>query len=78
MARQRPLQAVKSAANNANYTVDVLRGEARAFFARLKQGVNVTFVRKGNARWMDFLTGKAKEFPIGLKVDFGDEEDEDE
>jgi hypothetical protein len=67
MARQRPLQAVKSAANQANYTAS----EARALIRELRDGFTIYMIRvKGNPNTpMDFLLGRCDELPIALKVE---------
>jgi hypothetical protein len=62
--------------STAQGAILAVEAAALGFMDQLRDGVGITLVRKGNASWMDFLTGKATEFPIGLKVDFGDEEEE--
>jgi hypothetical protein len=71
MARQRPLQAVKSAANNANYTVDVLRADARALMAEIQNGVTIRVIKDKSSPHtiMDFVLGRCDELPIALKVE---------
>ena len=85
MARQRGLRArLNRLEGKANQTMDVAQGAIYAvkesvlgLLEDLRDGVDITLVRKDHTNWMDFLTGKTKEFPIGLKVDFGDDEEGD-
>ena len=67
MARQRPLQAVKAAANQANYTAS----EARKLIDELRDGFTIYMVRpKGNPNTlMDFAMGRCDELPIAFRVE---------
>ena len=71
MARQRPLKAVKSAANNADRTIHVLRADARALMAEIQNGVTIRVIRDPSSPHtiMDFVMGKCDELPIALKVE---------
>ena len=83
MSRQRGLRArLNRLEGKANQTMDVVQGAIYAvkesvlgLLEDLRDGVEITLIRKDHTNWMDFLTGKTKEFPLGLKVDFGDEDD---
>ena len=70
MTRQRPLQAVKSAANNADRTLDVLRADARALMAEIQNGVTIRVIKDKSSPHtiMDFVLGRCDELPIALKV----------
>jgi hypothetical protein len=67
----RPLQAVKSAAVNADRTLDVLRADARALMAEIQNGVTIRVIRDKSSPHtiMDFVLGRCDELPIALKVD---------
>ena len=67
MARQRPLQAVKAAANQANTAAY----EARQLIEELKDGFTIYLVRpKGNPHTLlDFATGKCDELPLAVRVE---------
>jgi hypothetical protein len=71
MNRQRPLQAVKSAANNADRTLDVLREDARALMAEIQNGVTIRVIRDPSSPHtiMDFVMGRCDELPIALRVE---------
>ena len=72
-ALQGDAHATMSTARGAILAVEAA---ALGFMDQLRDGVDITLIRKDHTNWMDFLTGKTKEFPIGLKVDFGDDEEE--
>jgi len=67
----RPLQAVKSAAVNADRTIDVLRADVRALLAEIQNGVTIRVIKDKSSPHtvLDFVTGKCDELPIALKVD---------
>ena len=71
MTRQRPLQAVKSAANNADRTLDVLRADARALMAEIQNGVTIRVIKDKTSPHtvLDFVTGKCDELPIAFRVE---------
>ena len=82
--RQRGLRArLDRVESNAHQTMNSAQGAIHAvkesvlgFMEDLRDGISIVLIRKDNANFMDFLTGKAKEFPLGLRVDFREEEEE--
>jgi hypothetical protein len=71
MARQRPLQAVKKAAANADRTIDVLRADLRALIAELQDGVTIRVIKDRSSPHtvMDFVMGQCDELPIAFRVE---------
>jgi hypothetical protein len=74
MARQRPLQAVKSAAVNADRTIDVLRADLRALLAEIQNGVTIRVIKDKSSPHtiMDFVMGQCDELPVALKIEVKD------
>ena len=74
------LNALQGDAHNtmsaARGAIEAVKAAALGIMDQLRDGVDITLIRKDHTSWMDFLTGKTKEFPIGLRVDFGDDEEE--
>jgi hypothetical protein len=70
---KRTLEVMTALLADANATLQA----ARDLLQAVQDGVDITLVRRENtATLLDFATGKGAEFPIGLRVDFGDDEEE--
>jgi hypothetical protein len=67
----RPLQAVKSAAINADRTIDLLRGDLRELIAELQNGITIRVIKdKASPHTiLDFMAGGCDELPIAFRVE---------
>ena len=69
---KRTLEVMTALLADVNITLQATRDLIQA----VQDGVDITLVRRENtATLWDFVNGKGAEFPIGLKVDFGDDEE---
>jgi hypothetical protein len=59
----------------ARGAIEAVKAAALGIMDQLQDGVDVTFYRRDDTSLMDFVMGKTKQFPIGVKVDFGDEDE---
>ena len=72
MPLKRPIKtAVEGVASNANYTLNVLRADARALIAELQDGMTIRVIRDPSSSHniMDFVLGKCDELPIAFKIE---------
>jgi hypothetical protein len=82
--RRRPgikgrLDALQGDAHNtmsaARGAIEAVKAAALGVMDQLRDGITVWLIWRDDFRFLDFIRGKIKQFPIGVKVDFGDEDE---
>jgi hypothetical protein len=70
---KRTLEVMTALLADANETLQATRDLIQA----IQDGVSLTLEQQGDDSIMDFVMGRCKQLPIGVGVDFGDDEERD-